>query len=621
MININFILVLTLILIILYFCFNIEKETFCSKKHKDRCLSRYTTTQKLLDNKAILINNYHFKKTEPQNIISNKQTEKIMSFHCFPNNDNKDCKVYSSIKDADKERENTSKGSFKNSRNYYDCGKIGKNTNGCALGFNSFGYESYKDLGFNCDLGNGKIPTKVDSNGIITCAVDKNGDCLVRKDKIECEEKLNLIPINNNNKNDASTLKCINGKIGDKCVNLYNSLKLKTLNDLGYSCNTNIEGNKLPGKIINNNNAFEFVSYDKKNIVDNCETSINFQPLNNLNNVICNNYNDVFDNKYPDACNQAFTQYNLYPSTNPFVIKGNEPDYTIKNTINNNNDLFEIYYKYQQGFPDGTNSNSAQSLSEGIEKILSETPIKLACCKRMNNNDNSIKNINVRVPVNPTIKSINPNVNKFGFQYSRINIPENSCPSNLYQNTKDCNNFYGVYCDNIINYMEQENIDVQKELINYAPECACYAPQTQGYPPTTPSVCYKNGCDITSNPNVYLDPNSRDGDSQKTCSLTICNSINDFSGITVGGNANITPQTKNQCGGFVNNENISNNQTNQTDQTEQLEPKEISNDNTKNNNQSSSTNNNILIIIIVVIIFLLLVSSSSYFLFNNKKLN
>jgi hypothetical protein len=80
--------------------------------------------------------------------------------------------------------------------------------------------------------------------------------------------------------------------------------------------------------------------------------------------------------------------------------------------------------------------------------------------------------------------------------------------------------------------MQSQNINVESELLNYAPECACYAPQTKdqsGYPPTTPSVCYKDGCDLSSNPSVYIDPSSRNGNNVKTCDMTICNSINDFS--------------------------------------------------------------------------------------------
>ena len=201
-----------------------------------------------------------------------------------------------------------------------------------------------------------------------------------------------------------------------------------------------------------------------------------------------------------------------------------------------------------------------------------------------------------------------------------------------------------------MNYMKQQNIDIQSELMNYAPECACYAPQTQaqqGYPPSTPSVCYKNGCDISSNPSVYLDPNSRDGTSQKTCSLTICNSINDFSGMTVGGGANISTQTQNQCGEASGNSGTStpgNSGTSTPDNSGTSIPDNSGTSSSSNSgistpsnsgistpsnsgtssssnsgtSSSSNPNNNTVLIIVIVLIILLFCFSGVYFLRKKK---
>ena len=559
--NIYFIILIILILMVIYFYNYIEnfdiKEPFCSKKSSDECLTRFIYAYQVAGGKALGMKNYSILPS----INTSNPNEKIMNFQCVPNNypnetGGTDCNIWNNINDMNNSRGNDARDWFKKSDYYLDCKQIGKSKPGCAMGYNELGYKSYADLGYSCNVGNGLIPTKINpTTGVITCATDSKGKCLIRKSKTECINSLNLIPIDDktNPSNINNGMVCTNGNIEPSCKAMYDTLDLKSLNELGYSCNTSIGDGNLPGKIINDS-TYNFASYDNKTIISNCKTALNFQPLKELKDVVCSEYTSSIDSKYPSACEQAYTKFNIYPSTNPLVIKGNNLNYTISNTFKEPSSLSSIYSKYQQAFPTGTNSNSAKSISDNIENILSKTPIKLACCKRPNSNDNSEKNISVRVPVNPTIQSINPNTKKFNFQYSQINIPANSCPTNLYNGSPDCDNFFGINCDNIMNYMKEQNIDVNTELLNYAPECACYAPQTQaqqGYPPSTPSVCYKNGCDITSNPNVYLDPNSRDGDSQKTCSLTICNSINDFSGLTVGGGANISTQTQNQCGSSI----------------------------------------------------------------------
>jgi hypothetical protein len=618
--NLYFIILIILILTVIYFLndiinFNI-KEPFCTKKSSDKCLNHFTYAYEVAGGQALGIKNY---SVNPSTNTTNPN-EKIMNYQCVPNNypnetGGTDCNIFPSMNAMNNARNNAARDWFKNPNYYLDCKQIGKSLPGCATGYNQMGYKSYSDLGYSCNVGSGLIPTKIDTaTGIITCATDSNGNCLVRSSKTDCVNSLNLIPLDNSNQNTNKGMACTNGAVGTACVNMYNTLGLKTLDELGYSCNSSIGKGNLPGKVINNS-TYNFASYDNKTIVNNCPTAINFQPLNELKDVVCSEYTISTDPTYPTACEQAYTNFNLYPSTNPLVNKGNDPNYTIGETYNTPTSLFNIYSTYQQAFPEGTNSNSAQSIANGIETILSETPLKLACCRRSSATNNTAQNVSVRVPVNPTIESINPNVKKFNFQYSQINIPPNSCPANLYSGSTDCDNFFGLNCNNIINYMDQQNIDVQSELINYAPECACYAPQTQaqqGYPPSTPAVCYKNGCDITSNPSVYLDPNSRDGDSQKTCSLTICNSINDFSGMTVGGGANISTRTQNQCGSSQGTSPSSDSGTTQSSDSGTTQSSD------SGTTQSSDSNNNTVLIIVIVLIILLSCSSSIYFFMKKK---
>jgi len=638
--NIYFIIIIILGLVILHiynFNNNVIKEPFCTKKSSDKCLNRFTYAYQIEGTQAIGIRN---DSIVPSTNDSNPN-EKIQSFKCVPNNypnqtGNTDCNIWPSISTMNRARDNDARDWFKQWPYYFECKQIGKSKPGCAAGFNSMGLKSYKDMGYSCDIGTGLIPTKIDSEtGIITCATDTTGTCLVRNTKENCQNYLELIPLDNSNQNKNDGLVCSEGKVGNNCTNMYNTLGLKTLGELGYSCVNKIGDSNLPGKVINDS-TYNFASYNNKNIVDNCNVAKNFQPLNEIKDVVCSEYTISTDTKHPTACEQAYTKFNLYPSTNPLVIKGNDPNYTIGNTFNDSASLFSTYSKYQQAFPPVTDSNSAKSISDGIENILSKTGLKLGCCKRQNASDNTEKNISVRVPVNPTIESINPNTKKFNFQYSQINIPEGSCPANLFSGSTDCDNFFGLYCDNIINYMKKQNIDVQKELINYAPECACYTPQTKeqaGYPPSTPSVCYKNGCDITSNPSVYLDPNSRDGNSQKTCSLTICNSINDFSGMTVGGGANISTQTQNQCGSSSDSKTTdtkttdtkttdtktTDTNTTDTNTTDTKTTDTNTTDTNTNTENTSITSFTITLIVTTVIVLLLLLSLSVYF--GTKKSN
>ena len=654
--NIYFILIIIIILVIIHTINFSILESFCTRSSDDECLSRFTYAYGVEGGRGIGINN---NSISTDNNTSNSN-EKIINYRCIPNNyPNKtggtDCNIWHSINAVNSSRGNDARDWFKDKNYYLNCKQIGKSKRGCAAGYNAMGYKSYEDLGFSCNVGNGKIPTKIDSaTGVITCATDSKGNCLVRSSKSDCVNSLNLIPADNSDKNKTNNLVCVEGKIGSKCVDMYNNLGLKTLGELGFNCSSSIGEGKLPGKVINDE-TYNFASYDNKKIIDNCPTALNFQPLNQIVDVECLKYDVSTDDKHPTACEQAYTKFNLFPTTNPLVIKGNNPKYSVSNTFKDSTSLFSTYSKFQQAFPHNTNSNSAQSISDGIESILSETPIKLSCCKRIEPTNNTSSTINVRVPVNPTIKSINPNTEKFNFQYSQIEIPDGSCPANLYSGSTDCDNFYGLNCDNIINYMREQNIDIQSELLNYAPECACYAPQTKeqaGYPPSTPSVCYKNGCDITSNPNVYLDPNSRDGNSQKTCSLTICNSINDFSGLTAGGAINISPQTKNQCGidssstsgtsgtpgtsgtsgtsgtpgtpGTSGTSGTSDTTgTPGTSDTSGTSGTTGTSDTTGTSNDSSTTENNvgnirIIVIIIIIFIFILSLSTSIYFATKKK---
>jgi hypothetical protein len=603
--NIVFLIIIIMILVIIYLGFFPDKfannllEAFCTKDStkNHKCMNQSSTAISDSSGKTIRF----WDPSDKQNLQAvlttnsptfNGHTLSLAGYQCIPSsfnsaqlNNTNDCNIWNSSSDALNDGKNAASNNYKTQSFYPDCSSKGKNSPGCAIGYNAIGYKSYSDFGYSCNIGNGTIPAKMDSSGVITCATDTSGKCIVASSKDECNQIINLVPTQNGSTtNDVSSMTCSNGKVGSQCIDMYNNLGIKSLGELGYSCNQNIGQNNIPGKVVNDS-TYNFASYDGTNFVKNCPTAINFQPSSTIKDAVCSEYQTKLDPAYPTACEQAYTQYNLYPSTNPLVIKGNDPNYTVKSTWTDPNSLFQIYTKYQSSFPTGTDTNSSSSITQGIEDILSESPLKMACCRRSNPQNNASLNVSVRVPVNPTTESINPYTKQFNFQVAPISLPPNSCPANLYSGSPDCNNFFGLTCDNVMNYMGQQKISVESELINYAPECACYAPQTKdqaGYPSTTPAVCYKDGCDLSSNPAVYLDPNSRNGDQAKTCSMTVCNTINDFAGMTVGGSANISTQAENKCGAAPPSQPTQTNQTTQAPQTTQT-------GSTTSNNAGSTT--------------------------------
>jgi hypothetical protein len=324
-------------------------------------------------------------------------------------------------------------------------------------------------------------------------------------------------------------------------------------------------------------------------------------------------------------CKTKFDYYNLYPSTNPLVIRGKNINQAIPNTINNDITLNNLASKYRNFIPQ---IYTPQDIKNGINTLMENAPIKLACCGRTNNTNNSELKLNTRVPLNPDIAKKSPLYNSFNFQPEIITIPPNSCPANLTPNSTDCNAFFGVYCENVINTFNEQKLP-QTEFIKYAPECACYVPKTpeqKYYPAGAPSICYKDGC--TQNSISYLDETSQ-GPNAK-CDMTICQNIVNTAGLTAGGNANITPTLQNQCGQYIPPEPKpepkiepkikpkpeSNSSPDTASQSSPDTASQSSPDTTSQSSPDTSSTN--IIIITIIIIFLLLCSSSIYFITKKK---
>ena len=369
---------------------------------------------------------------------------------------------------------------------------------------------------------------------------------------------------------------------------------------LGYSCNT--QNNNI-GKVTNNNSAYEYASYDKINTIP-CESLLS-APAKTLNNISCTSP------EQSALCKSAFDNSFLYSSNNPLVIKGNDIKYSIKNNITdptmmytlgkNNSSILAKIANIDPQYYDPTDNIQMQT---AFNIILQETPLKMGCCLRTQN-DLGPQTINIYTqnsPINtptpttpgpttkspttpaPTTKSpttpaptittntgvplytplptssistIPPNTptptkpiitNNLGFSLSPLTIPPNTCPVDLYVGSPKCNAFYDVYCTNVINYFNNNNLSYD-QLAYYAPQCSCYFPITSEqkiYPPTTPAKCYKQNC----NSENYLDYTSRN----KICSLGVCNTIMQANNITSLNNPNIDPIILQNCGNYIPSE-------------------------------------------------------------------
>ncbi|AYV80040.1 MAG: hypothetical protein Gaeavirus6_15 [Gaeavirus sp.] len=233
--------------------------------------------------------------------------------------------------------------------------------------------------------------------------------------------------------------------------------------------------------------------------------------------------------------------------TNPLVMQGKSVDEALTTAITDQMSLTTLVDQNLTALAaiPGFDINSTAGMEAGINGILESTPLKVGCCLRKPDDDTS-RVVMVRVPYESS--SNNPQLEKFGFQWGILSIPEGTCPKNLYRGSGDCDAFYDIYCGNV-NAVFSETYGPNFETssyVAYAPECACYAPRTVGeeqYPVGIPPACYKTSCTVDSAA-AYPDPTSRG----EPCSLTICSSIVNTAGMKAGGVANVSAHVTQKCG-------------------------------------------------------------------------
>lgn len=239
-------------------------------------------------------------------------------------------------------------------------------------------------------------------------------------------------------------------------------------------------------------------------------------------------------------------KYDLKSDSSPLIIPQKTIDASLTTSITDSsvlrkiaNDNLDILNRYQE-----FNINSDVGIKSGLNKILEKTPLKQGCCLKKQDDKDAFY-VSVRKPLSKT--TTDPVLKKADFEFTTINVPNNSCPINLYQGSPDCDVFYSVYCANAAEEFKRKfpQSDYDK-FIQFAPECACYAPNTptqQAMPSGVPPKCYKQGCEFTTK-QAYTDPTSR----TSACQLTFCSSIVNAAGLSAGGAATIKPEIKQMCG-------------------------------------------------------------------------
>ena len=356
------------------------------------------------------------------------------------------------------------------------------------------------------------------------------------------------------------------------------NLNTNTFNERGYNMYS-FDNVQLLGKTAYNSYSprdmqFTCASSDNVNCIDNNnENLINIIQKNTLDlpsvtdtiyDLNCkytydpNNISDTFNFtaesgfSNPDVCKKIYDNYNLYPSNNLLSVVSNDLNSGITNQIINTTDLLNIATNNQNVFDD---VNDNQKIINKFNEVLDKTPLKLGCCMRYNG-DNTSKNVNVKFSLSPDKGKSDSRQKNLNYEKKIINIPENTCPTNLYSGSDDCNLFYEIYCKNYYDYLESKGLNNTDKLYEI-PECACYFPKIgaqKNFPSGTPSLCYKDKCQ--NGTGAYLDPTSYTigTDGRKTtagCNLQICENIMQTGDITSNANIIINPNLENNCGSQI----------------------------------------------------------------------
>ena len=417
--------------------------------------------------------------------------------------------------------------------NIFTCN--GPTTAECKSIYKNIGMKTIGESSYNCSYGNNTVPVKVSSENIVSCLTNGN-NVLKGETEAQCQSLLTKSLAN------GTITTCTTGKVGVPCTNLYNALGLKSFAELGYSCYM-IGTQNVIGLMLTNPYGFQAASYDGINpiVTDSHCTLLNFPPTSELRPIQCMTYNS------PNSlCPTVFSEYNLYPTTNPLTIKQNNINQAEPLIIKDATTLYNLSTDNINALSQitGYDPNTAGGITVGLEGILNNYPVKVGCCSRLSPSENTPLNASVNVPLAPS--TINPTLQKYNYQKKNLTIPAETCPANLYAGSTMCDAFYDVNCENQLANFKTLNLPVS-EFSDYSPSCACYTPKLesqQQYSNNIPPKCYKDGCGTQTS---YIDPVSR----TNQCNLTICSSIVNLNDVSAGQGVALNNQITNSCGNFL----------------------------------------------------------------------
>ena len=346
--------------------------------------------------------------------------------------------------------------------------------------------------GYSCSYYNGKIALKPIDNtvnineppiiGNYQCYSQDGEYCKTFADQVECNAYLTktLDGTFDSLKNQNCAV-----KYGTTCDAMFNTLNIPTMSDANYQCynfdnpnkitTVNINdiysqdfydkyNNNVIGKIIYDNtdpknSRFVCASTDGINCVTNCKQLYGQSPK--IAEIACQSENDQLNMGNNKVCKMMFDNYNFYKTDFPFAIYGDNVNQDVKNIItdeitidkivtNNNNVLSEL---------DNYDPNTLEGKNNGLNGILKQYPLKVGCCNRKKD-DNAKQNATVYVGTHED--NTNEKIKKLGFQWANIDIPAETCPTNLYDGSQYCDTFYAINCANLYTVFKNNNKSIEE---------------------------------------------------------------------------------------------------------------------------------------------------------------
>ncbi|ARF10658.1 hypothetical protein Hokovirus_2_185 [Hokovirus HKV1] len=240
-------------------------------------------------------------------------------------------------------------------------------------------------------------------------------------------------------------------------------------------------------------------------------------------------------------------------STDPIIITYLNQDMTNKLTSYANLKKFNETLQPRGYLPIGTNITVSK---QTLDDILKTFNLKRGCClKSQDPKKSSNYVISVLVPNETNIQLPNTPLGNLykNIKYHDVivSFPKSLC-SKLDSSYSDstgtnCQNFYDVYCNNIIqSYKDANNGIIDNNFTNFRPECSCYLPIPKNILDTGINVspsCVLPSCDKVNG--VFLDPVSLNN---SKCDLTICQAKIDYGNLKAGEDINVQNKITQVCG-------------------------------------------------------------------------